>query len=289
MIYWLGLGLILGALFLETYALRRLRAKVPLRIHIHGTRGKSTLTRLVAKTLRDQGLKTLAKTTGDNPEYILPDASFLPIRRTGPPRVMEQAAALRLAARLGAQALVVEGMALEKESIHQSENLLQSTHVVIANARPDHAETMGPGRLGVIAALSLLFPKNGRLYVSNDTGRSVFQTLAAKKNLPFFLVNCPNPLNQAPELCRALTQNIPSGLAEKKSSRPNPSQPGPPVPGGSLSISSQTLAQNSFPMAFLDLFSANDRVSSALAWQAYPHKNSPNALKVAIFSTRSDR
>ena len=36
--------------------------KIPVRIHVNGTRGKSSVTRLIAAGLRFGGIKTLAKT-----------------------------------------------------------------------------------------------------------------------------------------------------------------------------------------------------------------------------------
>ena len=53
---------------------RHLRA-VPVRIHVGGTRGKSTTTRLIAAGLRAGGRRVLAKTTGSQPRLILPDGS----------------------------------------------------------------------------------------------------------------------------------------------------------------------------------------------------------------------
>ena len=43
---------------------------IPLRIHVNGTRGKSSVTRLVAAGLREGGLRTFAKTTGTAPRVI---------------------------------------------------------------------------------------------------------------------------------------------------------------------------------------------------------------------------
>src|SRR5713226_7689666 len=53
---------------------RHLRA-VPVRIHVAGTRGKSTATRLIAAGLRAGGRRVVAKTTGTEPRLILPDGS----------------------------------------------------------------------------------------------------------------------------------------------------------------------------------------------------------------------
>ena len=41
-------------------------SKIPIRIHINGTRGKSSVTRLIAAGLRSHGIKTFAKTTGSS-------------------------------------------------------------------------------------------------------------------------------------------------------------------------------------------------------------------------------
>ena len=43
---------------------------IPIRIHVNGSRGKSSVTRLIAAGLRAGGIKTLAKTTGSAPRII---------------------------------------------------------------------------------------------------------------------------------------------------------------------------------------------------------------------------
>jgi len=44
--------------------------RIPIRIHVNGTRGKSITTRLIAAGLREAGFKVLAKTTGILPRLI---------------------------------------------------------------------------------------------------------------------------------------------------------------------------------------------------------------------------
>src|SRR5260370_24990173 len=68
---------------------RNLRA-IPVRIHVAGTRGKSTTTRLIAAGLRAGGLRVVAKTTGTEPPLIRPDGSEAAGPRPGPPSVREQ-------------------------------------------------------------------------------------------------------------------------------------------------------------------------------------------------------
>ena len=63
---------------------------IPLRIHVNGTRGKSSVTRLVAAGLREGGLKTFAKTTGTAPRVIDSDGKDRIIHRLRLPSIGEQ-------------------------------------------------------------------------------------------------------------------------------------------------------------------------------------------------------
>src|SRR5947209_7544336 len=69
---------------------RRNLTKIGTRVHVNGTRGKSSVTRLIAAGLRAAGRITCAKTTGTLPRFILPDGRELPIFRPGRPNVLEQ-------------------------------------------------------------------------------------------------------------------------------------------------------------------------------------------------------
>src|SRR5262245_30502010 len=99
---------------------RNLRA-VPVRIHVAGTRGKSTTTRLIAAGVRAGGHRVVAKTTGCEPRLIRPDGSEEPWPRRGPASVREQKRLIAEAARLGANAVVVECMAIRPELVWASE------------------------------------------------------------------------------------------------------------------------------------------------------------------------
>ena len=67
----IALLILLG--LLEKVRLGYYRSRIPIRIHINGTRGKSSVTRLVAAGLRKGGIRTIAKTTGTYPRIILED------------------------------------------------------------------------------------------------------------------------------------------------------------------------------------------------------------------------
>ena len=57
-----GSLLLLGTL--EVILHRRTLAKLPIRVHVNGTRGKTSVVRLIAAGLRAGGLRVCAKTTG---------------------------------------------------------------------------------------------------------------------------------------------------------------------------------------------------------------------------------
>src|SRR5882757_5571579 len=107
---------------------RRALHSIPMRIHVAGTRGKSTTTRLIAAALRAGGRRVLAKTTGAEPRLILPDGSETTWARRGPAAVREQTRLFAKASRLGVDTVVVECMAIRPEFIWASEkHLVQAT------------------------------------------------------------------------------------------------------------------------------------------------------------------
>ena len=64
-----SLSLLLISIGLIEYSIhQKVLETIPLRIHVNGTRGKSSVTRLIAAGLREGGIRTFAKTTGTAPE-----------------------------------------------------------------------------------------------------------------------------------------------------------------------------------------------------------------------------
>ena len=110
-----ALLLLLGLLRLEACLHERRLRRIPIRIHVNGTRGKSTTTRLIAAGLRAGGHRVIAKTTGTLPRIILEDGSEIPVRRRGRATIREQMATIALAARRQADAVVLECMAVHPE------------------------------------------------------------------------------------------------------------------------------------------------------------------------------
>lgn len=159
--------------------LANLRA-IPIRVHVNGTRGKSSVTRLIAAGLRAGGIRTVAKTTGTRARLIYEDGREEPVMRHGVPNVIEQLNILHTARRRSAQALIIECMAIRPELQSVSERrMIQATVGVITNVREDHLDEMGPTLRDIALALSLSIPKKGILFTSEKEYLSILEAQAA--------------------------------------------------------------------------------------------------------------
>jgi len=170
------LALVVLFLLIESMGHERHLRAIPIRIHVNGTRGKSSVVRLIAGGLRAHGTRVFAKVTGSLPRMIMPDGTEYPVHRPGRPNVIEQLRILSVAARGGAEAVVVECMALQPQLQSLSElRLIRATHGVITNAGPDHLDVMGPSTRQVALALMGTCPVAGKLYTADREHRDLFE------------------------------------------------------------------------------------------------------------------
>lgn len=149
---------------------------IPIRIHVNGTRGKSSVTRLIAAGLRTSGRRVIAKTTGTKPRIILEDGQEIPIYRIGRANIIEQLMVVRLAWKRHTDILVIECMAVQPHlQWVAEEKMIRSTGGVITNARADHLDQMGPTVRDVAEALSNTIPQNGVLFTAEPVWFDVFE------------------------------------------------------------------------------------------------------------------
>lgn len=182
---------------IEYAAHKRRLSSFRIRVDVNGTRGKSTVTRLIAAGLSAGGIKTAAKTTGTLPRLVLPDGTEEPIRRRGKARISEQLWVAKRAASAGAEALVVECMALEAENQRVYEHMLvRSTIGVITNIRPDHLDVMGPTVNDVARTLAITIPKNADLVTADASFEGYLREECRKKKTTFHLAE-PNQVSKA--------------------------------------------------------------------------------------------
>jgi gamma-polyglutamate synthase len=180
-------GLIIGLLLLiifGTYEFQKCkisRKKIPMIIHINGTRGKSSVTRLIAAGLRAGGKKTIAKTTGSAPALIYEDGSEIPIIRHHGANIKEQIKVMKFAAKRNIDILVLECMAVTPEYQWVTEHeIVQSNIGIITNSRLDHLDVMGPGLKNVTRSLCNTIPKHGVLFTAENKVFPIMQKEAKK-------------------------------------------------------------------------------------------------------------
>ncbi len=167
-------------LYLERRSIDRRLGRLSLRIAVTGTRGKSTVTRLIAAVLKEAGYPVLAKTTGSRAVLILPDGHEEAIFRRGLPTVLEQEKVLKAAADLNARALVAEMMSISPECLAvESRRLLRPSVLVVTNVRLDHREEMGRTKPEIARCLASAFPRGGTVFVLGDDGSPDFERAAA--------------------------------------------------------------------------------------------------------------
>ncbi len=173
----IGLGLV------EYGVHRRRLNRIPIRIHVAGTRGKSSVTRLIAAGLNGAGIPTVAKTTGTLARMILPEGREIPVYRPSGANIIEQKRIVHAACSIGARAVVMECMALQP-LLHWvlEHRIVHATHGIITNARADHLDVMGPGEIDVAKALAGMVPRNGTLFTSEQRHIQVFEDAAKDRN-----------------------------------------------------------------------------------------------------------
>jgi len=290
----LALAYLLYGVLEYRFHLRNLQA-VPIRVHVNGTRGKSSVTRLIAAGLRAGGIRTSAKTTGSAARYIHPDGSEDVVSRPGPPNIREQIGVVYQAAREGSQALVIECMALRPELQFLSERRIVKAGVgVITNARPDHLDVMGPTVDDVAAALAGTVPKGTAIYTAeherNAPMREAAEELASEyheiheQDYPadsahgFGYVEHRENIALALAVCEKL--GVPQDVALKGMRTATPDI-------GALTI--QRVSIDGKSLEFVNAFAANDRESTAAVWNAVEPRSDADRTVIGIVSMRADR
>lgn len=291
--------LLIGLGALESLMHRRNLRGLRIRVHVNGTRGKSSVTRLIAAGLRASGIRTCAKTTGTLPRLIHPDGIEEPIYRVGRPNVIEQVAVVRRARRLKAEALIVECMALQPFLQWVSTaSLVRPTHGVITNIRADHLEVMGPTTGSVARALAGSVPVKATLFTSEthhlealwqaarDRGTEIREVTNESAECPvtpaelqgFQYIEHADNVALALAVCAELGVDREAALRGMQASRPDP---------GALTIEQCRISGTR--LSFINGFAANDPESTGQVWELVRQRSEAGARHIALINCRLDR
>lgn len=269
--------------------------QIPTRIHVNGTRGKSSVTRLIAAGLRAGDHKVIAKTTGSAPRIILENGQEVPIYRVGKANIIEQLVIARLAWERRAQMLVVECMAVRPAlQKFAEEQIIRSSVGVITNARADHLDEMGPTVLDVAAALSLTIPKKGMLFTADREWLALFEKNAQKRGSGVVCSDAEEVADEEMKGFRYLEHKENVALALRVCEHFGVSRPIAlesmikcnPDPG--VLMAYRIPFQNK-EILFYNAFAANDRDSTLLIYDRLALKDTEENPLLIIINNRGDR
>ncbi|MBD3236273.1 MAG: poly-gamma-glutamate synthase PgsB [Candidatus Eisenbacteria bacterium] len=287
---------VVGLYLIERVRHRRALGQIPLRIHINGTRGKSSVTRLIAAGLRAGGIRTVAKTTGSAPRYIHPDGSEEPILRRGRANIREQIPTLVRAAAERAEALVVECMAIRPDLQRVTEKkMIHATHGVITNIRADHLDVMGPRLDNVATALATTTPRSGKLFACHSRFDDYLRSEARRRNSELF-VTMPDNYPTLEEMRGfdhievpdnvALALDVCANLGVDRATALHGMHGVTPDVGAAIRI---PLTREQKQIEFINAFAANDQESTALVWKLIGMHQREGHEAGVLISNRGDR
>ena len=260
---------------------RQALAAIPLRVHVNGTRGKTSATKTIAALLRSLGVATVAKCTGTMPVFIDSHGVERAWPRRGRARIQEQVRFLQVAAGLGAQAAVVECMAVDPVLQWVCEHRLIRSHIgVITNVRTDHLEDMGRSLDEIARSLANTIPRDGWLVTADRRFAPLFAELAAPLNTQVVVAQAGEPGDPAAEH-RAIAVEV-AKLAGFPASRVEEAAARLPR----LLPQVRPLPAPASGAVWLHLWSNNDP-DSFQAFLAGPHM--PPGLRVPLLNHRADR
>ncbi|HPN89778.1 MAG TPA: poly-gamma-glutamate synthase PgsB [Bacilli bacterium] len=171
----------LGYIVFERFYQKTLRKSFTHVIHVNGTRGKSTITRLIDAGVRNCGFRVFSKTTGTIPTIINTANEQVVIKRLGLANIREQLKMMRLAQKEKAEVLVIECMAVSPELQYISQDkMLEADIAVITNVRLDHLQEMGSSLPEIASSLANVIPKAKHLVLGDAQFLNIFQEKAKK-------------------------------------------------------------------------------------------------------------
>jgi len=291
-------GLILLMVLVGLWEFRRhqrIVAAIPIRVHVNGTRGKSSVTRLIAAGMRAGGIRTFAKTTGTKPRLINTDGSEVPIFRPGKANIIEQVMVFRRAVEQSVVGIVVECMAIDPSlQLLVEKKMVRSAIGVLTNVRADHLDEMGPSLEQVARSLSSTMPANGVLFTTEREHLPIIQEKGRKLNCTVVPV-VPDDITDrmmagfpylehtdnvalALAVCGHLGIDRQTALEAMYAYTPDP---------GVLRIF--RINSGGKEVEFINAFAANDPDSSAIIWELLRPFRSPDKKLIVLVNVREDK
>jgi poly-gamma-glutamate synthase PgsB/CapB len=281
---------------LEVRRHERNLARIPVRVHVNGTRGKSSVTRLIAGGLRAGGRRTFAKTTGTMARMIRPDGHEVDVYRVGHPNIIEQTRIVQRALESGADTLVIECMAVSPDLQPVAElRLIKSTVGVITNVRADHLDVMGPTVDDVAEALGQTLPLRGHAFTAEYQRAPILERIARARGTALVITDEADVsradldgfsyIEHAENVALALA--VCAHLGVDRATALRGMQQATPDPGV---LRRYSVRSGEKEVEFVNAFAANDPDSTLLIWQRLGlARREPGRTRIVLANCRPDR
>jgi gamma-polyglutamate synthase len=281
--------------FIEYRRHQRLVYKIPIRIHVNGTRGKSCVTRLIGAGLRAGGINTITKVTGTYPRLILNDGNEVEIHRKEKANIIEQLKIVKYAVKHHADALIIECMALQPSYQKITERqMVHATIGVITNVRLDHLDVMGPGLTDVAKAISYTIPSCRHFFTAENRIYGFLEKIAKNKKCFSFQSDENSITNEEMKsftyiehkenvaLALAVCEHL--GVDRHKALKAMYTA----IPDEGV-LTKTIISRDNKKVSFYNAFAANDPESSLMLWNKIMKVTSSEDLKIVMINTREDR
>jgi gamma-polyglutamate synthase len=272
-------------------------AKLPLRISVNGSRGKSTITRLLTGALAEGGYRPLGKTTGTEPKLLFgwsgEDEDIR--RRPEGPNIAEQRSVVRRAVKEEADALVSECMAVDPEyQLTFHAEMVDVNLLVICNALEDHLDEMGPTAADVAEVFAASIPAGGKVVVTPEPHLPTYREAAEQRGAELVVAD---PASVTEEQLRghqhlvlpdhvalvlAITRDL--GIPDDLALRGMRNAPADPY-----AMRVTEIGDASDPAFFVNGFAANDPASTLAVWDHIADRDLPSDRLTVIVNCREDR
>lgn len=278
--------------------------RVKHRVHVNGIRGKSSVTRLIAASLREGGIQTAAKTTGTAARIIIDHNNDTAIKRKEA-NIAEQRKMLkyyigdthRMYTGRDYDAVVFECMAINP--VYQKfleEKVMHSTIGVITNIREDHTDALGNTLPKIARSLCATIPKNGHLITAEKQPELIeilskecklrntklhavgMMRIAEKHMAKFNHFEYKENVAIAIKVAQLCGIDRATALAGMHSALPDP---------GAFAL--QEIKHQNKTIQWANLFAINDRESFIATVQSLGAKVGTNTKKAVILNNRLDR
>lgn len=272
-------------------------SKIPVRININGIRGKSTITRLIYGTLREDQYRVIGKTTGTDARmlYWFTPREYPVYRKPQGANIGEQRDIIRKVVKQKANALVNECMAVNPDyQITFQRDLVKANIGVIVNVMEDHMDVLGPTLKEVAEAFTATIPYKGHLVVMKDDYTEYFAKVAKRRKTKLIVVDkdeVPESfLREFDYLVFPDNVAIAMGVAEALGIDRNVALQGMlDAPPDSGAVEVKYFNANQTTNVYVNAFAANEPQSTKAILNKIESYNYPYSKRIIILNCRADR